>query len=351
MRWFAGILLSFIFAWVVAYYFGNTILPYEWDPTLQKHVIKYGTVRRLRTEGHGTSRIGKFNIHGIPDISTLEDKKKVAFWGDSFVEAWQVNDQEKMAQVFTKRCALRGEDSLIGFGVGRSGASIADYYFDIPRYEDAIKGIIAHCIIFSQSGDILPDQATSLFSTFVSSPEFRLIEKKPPIPGNPNLVARLSRYHLDFLAKAIVSLREQFPLSFFPVRHSLGTGEHARANLQEKEPQQVEKAYSFLIKKFQQQTNIPIFFVYLPRVPRIENGRVVLSNPDKEVKESFSRVCKKYHVGFVDMSDTFIKFYQDTGRFPRGFSNSRPSLGHLNRYGHALVAEKVCQYIHAHGKK
>ena len=172
--WILGIFIAFAFAWVVGYCFVDHIMVYEWNPVLSIWTFKPGLTYRHRSEGWATAHIGKYGVIGIPDISAIR-KPKVVIWGDSHVEGVQVDDLERMPQVLTRLLTAEGLD-MMAFGVGRSGESVADYYFKIPKYEKLCPPIMAHFIILCDLADVLPDQLNAEHARFVSQPTFRLVE-------------------------------------------------------------------------------------------------------------------------------------------------------------------------------
>ncbi|MCK5171290.1 MAG: hypothetical protein KAQ75_15540, partial [Bacteroidales bacterium] len=65
----------------------------------------------------------------------------------------------------------------------------------------------------------------------------------------------------------------------------------------------------------------------------------------------FTEIAKKYNISVLNTTDAFISFYKKTGLFPRGFSNSKPSVGHFNKNGHEIVSEIITTYIITEAKK
>jgi hypothetical protein len=90
-------------------------------------------------------------------------------------------------------------------------------------------------------------------------------------------------------------------------------------------------------------------FIYLPTVPTIADGRVVLEDQREELfKEEIFQEATALGIDIVDVTPTFIAYYDTTRQLPYGFANTVPGEGHLNAEGHRLVAEAVAQYLQEH---
>jgi hypothetical protein len=108
----------------------------------------------------------------------------------------------------------------------------------------------------------------------------------------------------------------------------------------------LSEAWSFLLGKIISEVNVPLSFVYCPEIPRPSNGTIEWIDENGSLAEIFYKECARNGIGFINMGKEFCKFFERTGKFPRGFWNSRPGEGHLNEAGHKLVAQAIYnQYI------
>jgi hypothetical protein len=71
----------------------------------------------------------------------------------------------------------------------------------------------------------------------------------------------------------------------------------------------------------------------------------VTSSSDNEYLEAFMNACRENDVFFVDMTKVFMQEYENRHVLPRGFSNTHVGSGHLNRYGHKMIAEELYRII------
>jgi hypothetical protein len=66
----------------------------------------------------------------VEDIRAIQ-RPKMILWGDSYVQALQVDDDRKMAQQINRILARDGNPPVFAVGEGQAGQSVADYLFGI----------------------------------------------------------------------------------------------------------------------------------------------------------------------------------------------------------------------------
>ena len=323
----ASFVFSFIFIWVVSYFFLDSLITFDYDRELNKYTVTPGITYTHKSEGGGMSHYGKYNISAIADVTKIP-YAKVAIWGDSYVEGFQVDDQAKLAQVATALSDSDGPERLLFMGIGLSGDDVADYYFNIPRYEKIIPSIVAHFILITNLRDTLPDIDLNR-GVFKSAP-YRLVENQWK-PAHQEFKKMLDKYKLSFMWMLIKSI------STLELRFTPGTAPAAQFSEESDQTyNHANEAWAFLLAKLKKQTDLPIIFIYCPMVPRIAHGEILFSDRNADDVREFSRECLKQGIGFINTREDFIEFYRTTGQFPRGFPNSRPGRGHFNENGHRI---------------
>lgn len=333
-----GFILSFLFAWVVGNLFGDSIVTYVWDQDLDLLVVTPDSIHQHRSEGWASTKVGKHGVNVIPDIKRLSCLK-IAIWGDSHVEGYCVDDNEKVSEVFSDLAKEYYKNEIIGFSIGLSRNKLADYYVNIPKYDKLCHSIIAHFIILPRLIDASPIiKNDANFCNFISSPNYQLNKSNWSPPQN-RLRYFLAKYNLNFIwiiARDIASnINLRFKLG--PVESEKNTPKH--------EHQYSVDAWNFLLTHLRKQSpSFPIIIVYCPEVAVIKGGTLVSTDPDGKYAELFKRACSEHNIDFINMADEFNENYRQTGKLPRGFPNSRPSMGHMNAVGQRLVAEAILKY-------
>lgn len=361
LKWLAGGFLSIGAIWVVTAVFSDSVPLEEWSGALGRNTLAPGTTYQERREGWATNHIGE---HGLiasrpEDLAATE---KIVIWGDSFVEAFHVEDSAKMHRRLTDLLRQEPRGKGAALAVGERFCSIADYRFRIPDYEAALKNVKLHVIHLYSLEDTFPDQYPGgRISLFLTEPnlhfekydnEFREIEA-PVSPGRARVL--IHQYHLQFFSRlrtSLTNIARLDGLRFAPGTAQKSTADPAahRAWNRFLDPawgsaEPPLEAWRFLLRELDSTTEAPILFVYAPPTPALLSGDLILENPEKNLANHFSSLCKEQGIGFVSLEEPFLRFLEENGRFAKGFHNSRPWEGHYNADGHRLVAEAINSWI------
>lgn len=118
-------------------------------------------------------------------------------------------------------------------------------------------------------------------------------------------------------------------------------------NNQEENIAEYKEYMNSLLHKVQIETvqnGIKAIIVYHPGIELNRDGSLNLPD-DNNHKSVFAELCKKNGVIFLDMTERFTKEYKIQHKLPHGFVNSPVGKGHLNKFGHNLIAEEVYKII------
>jgi hypothetical protein len=88
---------------------------------------------------------------------------------------------------------------------------------------------------------------------------------------------------------------------------------------------------------------VRLLFIVIPGVPLVQCGSLIsTSDEDISLVEAISRSAA---LPVLYPGDEFVRLYTLQGKFPRGFSNSLPNTGHLNRDGNYAVGVALADYL------
>ena len=87
-----------------------------------------------------------------------------------------------------------------------------------------------------------------------------------------------------------------------------------------------------------------LIIVYHPSLILNDDG-TASANVDKELSEFFAACCEQNGIMFLDMSNRFLESYENEAKLPHGFANTSIGTGHLNKNGHAMIAESLYEIM------
>lgn len=370
-KWIAGGAVSVLAIWAVTAICQPNIVPERWSEPFQRNVPAEGWSFSHRAENWATTHFGPEGFRGMKDLQGLQGPSAI-IWGDSFVEAYQVDDADKMdARLNALLLNTEGENLTVA-SVGHSWWSVADYYFLIPRYEAFLPDCRLHVIHLFTLQDLLPDQdPRGCMSLFLSNPTFHFEEFGAENRGLPIRVEQSKVKEIVYGAKLhfLLELRNKVAalIKMEGLRFTPGTAENRSESLTETRgvgawrfmlknvyetgwtdaPPPIE-AWKFLLAALKERTQVPIVFVYCPATPSMSRGEIILNNPERELAKSFSSLCAKSGYGFIDVESDFLDYWEKKRKLPRGFHTSRPGEGHYNADGHRIVAEAIYRWLNEH---
>ena len=92
------------------------------------------------------------------------------------------------------------------------------------------------------------------------------------------------------------------------------------------------------------ENNVKIIIFYHPTTQINSDGSLLLPN-DSDDRTKFSDLCSENGITFLDMTERFKYEYETNHILPHGFCNSSIGSGHLNKYGHEMIADELYKII------
>jgi hypothetical protein len=345
VRWLLGFVIASAAVIGLCPYFITTLRVYQWSGPVGDYVLKDGYVHRNRDEGWANTHYGPWGLAA----TDRPGERSVLVWGDSYIEAHQIDDAEKVAAQFNR---LPGVSPAQAVSVGHSYWSVADYYYHMPAY-DKLLHPACHFIVLAEHGlkDLCPDE-----DGFRSRPDYAFIRRTLVDPRRNRMMEQVSQWHLADMSlapwKAVRTLAEDMRGLRFAVGPCRRPASAAIVGCDSAaivgEPNDVVAAWAFAIGRLKSATAKPIVLVLVPEVPYLEHGTVRLENPQARWTARLAVLCRSMNVDLIDMTEVLVSDYLSSGRLSRGFNNGRPGSGHLNARGHALLARQMRAYLESH---
>ena len=83
-----------------------------------------------------------------------------------------------------------------------------------------------------------------------------------------------------------------------------------------------------------------LIVAYHPSITLNKDGTISFSTTAAN-EDAFGALCEENGVLFLNMRDRFQTEYDENHVLPYGFANSAVGVGHLNKYGHRMMAEEL----------
>ena len=85
-----------------------------------------------------------------------------------------------------------------------------------------------------------------------------------------------------------------------------------------------------------------LIIFYHPTTEIDGNGNMI-NTTDQEALSAFQEACDNKGIIFVDMTPDFERLYEEEHILAHGFINTAVGTGHLNKYGHKAIAERMAE--------
>jgi len=334
--WVLGLVIATLLVWAVGTAGISEVSNRQWNELVGDYIV---TGRRSAVgEGRGTVCFRDDGIQGVSGPFS-PDEQHVVFWGDSFVESFNVGDEKSLYRRFTELARAEGYPWR-AVAVAQSGRDISHHIHLMPFYRERIPNLKAHVLLFSV-WDVLPNGRTLLED---ARPVCRWAPRRP---GLLRLRPAIQAYRLQTFWELLNLMKTSFGgLRVRPGPAGTATGQG---------DQEFESADAYrpfwreLLKELTAQAGGQrVVLMYHPRCPQIKRGRIVYADDNARLAQAFMQVCAEQGVEVLDLTRTFADYTRRTSRFAHGFSDTFPGKGHWNEAGHRLIAKTAFQYLVDH---
>lgn len=335
-----------------------------WELILRTFVLKHPTIetdaqwgRRFPpyaqvtwgTEGLGRMQMDAYGFNNDPQPTDwLQSLTRIAILGDSHTEALQVPREENFSSLLQTR--LGPNRQVLNLGMGDN--SLAHYLLTAKTIQDHFRPDIVVVQVTAEdfTADafnpaksvrlaVKPEGGFTLVTQIGLAPIQKIKQKLSSVPMMGDLLeASLIKYGFQ---------RAQRLRDSFQVGETVVASPEERASA---EPSyDVSKAIHWELSELRK-TFPTLMIVYLPWAPMMEGKAVKLVEDQKylAVKSILIQETARLDIPFVDITDSFVRDFQEHKTLPRGFGNTRPGFGHLNARGHDLVAKEIQRALYTH---
>lgn len=345
---------SFLVIFIILELFFRFIIPASEVPRLkfypEERIFKMDTNAKregLYTIGKAASQRGRWRINNDGwnspvDYLQTSDKIKLAVFGDSYIEALQVDSDKSYPSLL--RQVLSQTHEVYSFGI--SGAPLSEY-LNYSRY--ANKHFNPDVLIFNVVHNDFDESILSLNSNDIhlltlNANEGNVTENLPA--DNPNLTRHgwKKRLLLKSALFRYLYVNLHITQSIKALKQSKKSQEEFNANVVTSEIDQnkelIELAVDYILRKIREENpgKRVIFVMDAPREDiykdRLENSSVIFLN------QMLSKYAREYDHEILDLTSAMKASY-DKNQVP--FNSDLD--GHWNEYGHQFVFEQIRELI------
>ncbi len=315
----AGILVLIVLS-VVSFFFSYTGIHVTnesgaTDYTWQKNQLMFNL-----KEGFSCVRMDE---NGFNNVAAPENGIDILLMGSSHMEAYQVNQKENCAALLNEYMT-----DLVTYNIGVSGHTIY-------RLADNIESALSE---YRPEKYVILETNTVLLS---------IEEMQKILDGSASAIKSYDSGILFYLQK--------IP-AFKPLYNQLENWLDTKTEVDDKEEKEetvIPENYESVLTEFMKSISdsaekygvITVIF-YAPNESLTKDGNLVFET-DEKYFEIYKNVCEKSGIVFIDMSPFFLDLYKNSNVLAHGFPNTAVGVGHLNRYGHKMIAEVLAAEISA----
>lgn len=276
---------------------------------------------------------GQYDANGFNNIAVI-DNPDIIILGSSHMEATNVMQDENAPYLLARK--LNGKHSLYNMGIsGHNFFKICQYipknlelYDKSPKIvvlETSIVDILKRNVdeVISSSVEHTPSHSAGIIGALQKIPFFRTL------------------YHQ--VGGGLLKLF--MPDSNSAIAKADGDIETAEKTTEVKSDIDIvayEELFSYL-KNLEEIYETQIIILYHPTEKLMDDGSIYFDR--NEYLNAFNFYSNEYGISFIDMTDRFETMYYEENHVAHGFCTGQIATGHLNKYGHAAVADELYNEI------
>lgn len=288
------------------------------------HVWESNKFYSRGTEGFA---FGKTDANGYNNLVALDSKDvDVLFIGSSHMEAFNVSQDKNSVSLLNK---LMNEKNM---GLNAYNIGISSHYFArcLNNFADAVSEYDSANYIVIETSNIKPsvdDLQKIEGGTFekLEASSNSLVVMFQKIPFVRRVYAQLSNIQIG-------KTKNVDPANIVQVEQN----ENEYKNMLNDALSKVS------ITAENNGTKLIIF--YHTNLNTDKSGALIEREEINDVT-LFRTLCEDNNIIFIDMYDAFAESYNETYHLPHGFSNTAVGEGHLNKYGHEVIARELFELI------
>lgn len=281
------------------------------------------------TEGFSLTHYNSLGMRDEEVVAKEDGEFRVLVLGDSITEGVQVNDSKTFSSKLESTLNSRSGRNVNVINSGYSGTSPA-YYDQLSVYFLKRTNPDMTVIQISDSDFTIeminPSEVYSYKET--NSETYKIVMNREYASTNPLTKIFRKFIFLDQISTLRVAAQKSGELLNNKQETSGTTLKKINEDLCLFALQQLKQKYDNLV---------------LVHVPLIENYKEKDIPTDAEVV--INSMADKINLPILNMREDFSEYIENSHQMVQGFNNTTPGIGHLNKAGHRIIANRIADYI------
>lgn len=331
LKIFVSVFVSFVILNVVCFFYYNVPVHYESKTNSTDYVWERSKFYSRGTEGFSWGRTDDNGFNNISADNAISPE--ILIMGTSHTEAFNVAQNENYSYLLGEYARLHGNDMKV-YNIGISGHRIATV---LNNFGNALKEFKPekYVVIEVTTTELTLEEINQISEGNV---------KKNHSTANPLLVYLQKIPFVRCVYSQIDKMGIEIKLPTFKKNQS-------QSNIESFYDDDIYKEYETALNSLMEQIGdvskeygVKLIIFHNSDLEINKNGTVVQTQISKKSK-MFEDACRKNGIVFVDMYNAFAKNYNETYHLPHGFSNTAVGEGHLNKYGHGVIAKELYELV------
>lgn len=329
MQWICALLLGMTIVSAIGFFYYRPVGWLEREKNATSAVWEPNTVIVNFLEGGGIVRVDSRGYTN-PWGKELDDELVLCI-GSSHVQSKELMENKKYTSLLNEM--LTSEDKIKVYNLSR----------DAYLYPEIVAGFSAAIQEFPQAKIVVIDISNTNYSLEELEEALNQREYSAEQTGD-KLYAELSA-----VEKLKIKIKDYLPITSI-LKHQMAQIQGTKADTigaakdtQEVSERQYAEALDATMKQMREAFSGEIIILYHPSVFLNEDGSMSLNQP--EYYDVFEEVCQQNEIVFADMGEDFLQAYEERQEIPYGFYNVTMGEGHLNKYGHKMIADRLYELI------
>lgn len=268
------------------------------------------------TEGYGIFSIDANGFNNQVDFPM--DEAELLFIGSSQTEAQQVNAKENYVSIINQEYPVAK-----AYNLGISAEKFSTTFFRIKPLKEKFPNVKVFVFEMNAMPSLADLQNIEMLLSKDSIDDIPEKETLHWTKNNP-----VTRKALEFVPM----------FDLLKSKYGKDKTKAAQSTLNADAYEQELRRVLLLGKEKAGSTEIIIFNLAHTKLNKAGDVEII---PDQGENEIFQKVCSDISMTYIDMAEPFTEAYQSKHVLPYGFLNSPIGTGHLNQYGHRIIADTL----------